>query len=298
MPHDFQSLTSSQLETMDRATTVFFFPIGPIESHGPHLPLGMDLIEASRLCQLSATRLETEMPDWKGLIMPPLPLGIDSNTNQVRITVRPYVLRDFLVDSCKSLMKLGFIHFVCFSGHLGPRQLTAIEEAGILIRRIHFMKNWGHRMTGRKQKVPTLISASSAQVSSKQVWKAPIWNNPDEHAGRRDTSVGLYLAPEQVDPMFAGLPPATDQYWGNPAAATSARGQETLEDTLQTVFPKLRAVWEGAPASVLFRTHYRLFPPNRSFFRAWLLSGVLLLMALAWVFVTLNAMKEGLSAGY
>src|SRR4051812_37569151 len=132
MPLKFLQLTSVQLEGLSRETTVFFFPVAPLESHGPHLPLGLDLWEASRLCLMSAQKLETELPEWKGVLMPELPLGIDSNTHRVRFTVRPHVLRDWLVDSTKHLVDLGFLHFVCFSGHLGPRQLTAIEEAGTL----------------------------------------------------------------------------------------------------------------------------------------------------------------------
>src|SRR3954451_14951786 len=117
MPVEFKKISSLKLSSFTKEKTVFFFPVGPLEDHGPHLPLGLDLAVAHRLCFLAAQHLEEEMPGWVGIVMPEAPLGIESNTTQVAITVRPYVLRDWLVDACLSLIRLGFIHFVCFSGH-------------------------------------------------------------------------------------------------------------------------------------------------------------------------------------
>src|SRR4051794_39123164 len=123
MPTEFSKITAYQLEGLSRDRTVFFFPVGPLEDHGPHLPMGLDLEEASRLCILAAQQLEAELPGWSGIVMPGAPLGIDSNTTHLSVTVRPHVLRDWLVDSCSGLIRNHFVHFVCFSGHRGPRQL-------------------------------------------------------------------------------------------------------------------------------------------------------------------------------
>src|SRR6185312_7785915 len=124
MPLELARISAKQLEVLPRAQTVFFFPVGPIEDHGPHLPMGLDFIEAGELCRLAATRMEKEMPGWVGILMPPVPLGIESDTTSVALTVRPHVLRDWLVDSARGLNRIGFRHFVCFSGHLGPKQPT------------------------------------------------------------------------------------------------------------------------------------------------------------------------------
>src|SRR4051794_35831940 len=111
MPIVMIKVSSPQLEGLPRDKTVFFFPVGPLEDHGPHLPVGIDLVESAQLCLLAAQRLEAQMPGWVGVIMPRAALGVDSNTTRIAITVRPHVLRDWLVDSCRSLIRVGFCHF-------------------------------------------------------------------------------------------------------------------------------------------------------------------------------------------
>jgi hypothetical protein len=97
--------------------------------------MGLDLAEAQRLCELAAEKIESELPGWKAVLMPAAPLGIDTDTTANAVRVRAHVLRDWLVDACRALAKQGFFRFVCFSGHHGPRQLTAIEDAGKIISR-------------------------------------------------------------------------------------------------------------------------------------------------------------------
>ena len=75
-------------------------------------------------------------------------------------------------------------------------------------------------------------------------------------------------------------------YWGAPAKAAPEAGREELEQRLDDVFPKLRAVWEGSNPNMLFRSYYSLLPPNWSFFRAWILFGCVLVVMLIWMFLT------------
>src|SRR5581483_3916711 len=99
MPFELVKISSLKLESFPKKNTVFFFPVGPLEDHGPHLPIGLDLKEATQLCFAAAKKLEDEVAGWVGVIMPPAPLGIDSNTTHLAVTVRAHVLRDWLVDS-------------------------------------------------------------------------------------------------------------------------------------------------------------------------------------------------------
>jgi creatinine amidohydrolase len=299
MPIEIRKLTSRELEALPRENTVFFFPVGPLEDHGPHLPMGLDLEEASRLCYLAAQHLEAEIPGWVGVIMPPAPLGIDSNTTQIAITVRPHVLRDWLVDSSRSLIRNGFYHFVCFSGHLGPKQLTAIEEAGSIIRKTGRWTRLGGALAGRGKLRPSLVSASSSFVSFKDVLKSPFWPDPEEHGGERDTSMALALMRDWVDPAYQSLPPVEKassrwsrnfkrrlrqlgSYWGKPESAQAQVGEKEVFAKLEKVFPKLRAVWEGANPNFLFRSWYSIFPPNKSFFKAWLLALWIVVVLVLW----------------
>jgi len=199
MPSEFTRLSSEQLKALSPEQTVFFFGVGPLEDHGPHLPLGMDLLEAHQLCFSAAERLEREMPGWTGVLMPPSPLGIESNTQNLSITVRPHVLRDWLVDACRSLKKAGFRHFVCFSGHLGPKQLTAIEDAAKI-----FNRESRFRFRGKRAE---LVSASSSAVTTRDLKDSLFWPDPLEHGGSRDTSIALWMKhvpdPSMIPSMVA-----------------------------------------------------------------------------------------------
>lgn len=304
MPRIFEKLTADELRLLPPDQTVFFFPVGPLEDHGPHLPMGADLLEATRIAELAAERLEKEQPGWTGVVMPATPLGVDSKTSAISIIVRGHVLRDWLVDSCLSLWHAGFRNFVCFSGHLGPRQLTAIEEAGKMLRYRAGRGAISRLMPGRRN-VPILVSASSAMVPEGEVKRSPFWPNPPEHAGKRDTSVALSVFPDQVRPMYSSLPPLKNDdsnwtrfwkrrrrqlsgYWGAPSEAQAELGSEELRKSLDPVFPKLRAVWEGANPEGLFRSWYSVLPPNRSFFRSWVLAFAVFILMLGWVYVSVR----------
>ncbi len=303
MPLELTKISAFQLDTLPHDKVVFFFPVGPLEDHGPHLPLGLDLEEADRMCHLAAQHLEQEMPGWVGVIMPRAPLGIQANTTRLALTVRPHVLRDWLVDSCRSLMRNGFLHFVCFSGHLGPKQLTAIEDAGKIIRNSGRWQQLGCLFRGLSGLGrASLLSASSVLVKSKEVLNSPFWPDPIEHGGKRDTSVALVIAENLVNDRYLTLPQVNRQtsrwvrnwerrrglragYWGDPGKARQEMGEKELLDILDEVFPKMRAVWEGANPNLIFRSWYSILPPNKSFFRAWLLVVLTILVAAGWAFL-------------
>jgi creatinine amidohydrolase len=67
----FEMMRPGQLkEELARAPLVFL-PIGPIEYHGPHLPLGMDALNATFCAQEACRRL------GKGVVMPTLYMGTE-----------------------------------------------------------------------------------------------------------------------------------------------------------------------------------------------------------------------------
>ena len=307
MPKDLALMTADALKALPRDKTVFFYPVGPLEDHGPALPMGLDLLEAQSLCVRAAAKLEADLPGWVGVIMPSAPLGVNANTSETAIRVRAFVLRDWLVDSCRSLIRLGFVHFVCFSGHPGPRQLTAIEDAGKIISGLGFWRAVFQTFLPGRGPRPSLVSAVSALIPPSTVKASPFWPDPAEHGARRDLSVALAIAPSQVSEEALQLPPVTPEathalramtrfrrklrgYWGSPAGASAEIGEATLKGTLDEVFPKLRAVWEGANPNAIFRSWYSVLPPNKSFLIAWILASCVLVMLLMWMAV----INEGL----
>jgi creatinine amidohydrolase len=288
MPIEFAKISALKLESLCREKTVFFFPVGPLEDHGPHLPFDLDLQEASYLSFLSGQCLEKDLPDWTAVLMPGVPLGIDSNTTRFTITVRPYVLRDWLVDACQGLRKNGFCHFVCFTGHLGPKQLTVIEEAGRLLSLRSKFRFGSLLPFYKKSPAVSFISANSLMVSWRDVLHAPFWLDPIEHGGAQDTSIALCIAKDLVPPCYKALPALQKPpsfwsrwhhgpfriisgYWGDPSSATIEKGENSIKENLIKIFPNMMRVWKREKRKPSFLTWYCIFPMNRSSFKSWLL---------------------------
>jgi len=306
MPREFVLLKAPQVTALPRGETVFFFSVGPLENHGPHLPMGMDFFESRHLSQLAAERLERELPGWVGVIMPAAPMGIDGNS-ALSLRVRAHVLRDYLVDLCKSLRKQGFRHFVCFTGHLGPKQITAIEEAGRIVEGSAGLFRIFGKLSGSR--AATFISASSGMIPPSAVKASPFQFYPMEHGGKRDTSVALDLGGKSwVSPEFLSLDsvdfvpssfqrifrPASKNglsYWGNPAGATDAQGSAEMKSILDEIFPKMRAVWSGSSAQSLFKSWYAVVPMHKSFFKAWVFIFFIAVMLVAWVMLVIGSIQ-------
>jgi hypothetical protein len=214
------------------------------------------------------------------------------------------------------LIRARFRHFVCISGQLGPRQLTAIEDAGKLL-------TWRGPFTWLIAKLspshshrkiePTFVSASSALVGPSDAKKTPFWSDPEEHGALRDTSVALALGWMNREPFTAATAEALGLrqqprrgtalsrgiqllygkragFWGptSPIQASAATGETTLRGTLDQIFPKLQAVWSGANPQFTFRSWYSILPPNKSFFKAWLLSMSVVAVMLAWLYLSVQ----------
>jgi creatinine amidohydrolase/Fe(II)-dependent formamide hydrolase-like protein len=239
------------------------------------------------------------------VFFPACHLGIDSSTSKLSLKVRPHVLRDYLVDVCEGLVRVGFKKFVCVSGNLGPAHLTAIEEAGKFLRTKHM--RFG--LFGRKS-APILVSANSIALLDDEKSNNPIWCDPKEHGGARDIEMALTLFPALVDPLWKGLPEIEKSptgfprwlkfrkgeisgYWGKPARADTARGFDRLNEKISTIIPKLKAVWSGSDSNHLFRSWYSIYPPNKSLFKAWILVFSLIFLMAVWIVVTLQTFLQG-----
>ncbi len=299
-----EELRAAELKSFPRDRTVIFIPVGPIEDHGDALPIGLDLFEADAVCSATAELLEKE--GWTTLSLPRAALGIDSNTSGIALRVRPHVLRDYLVDICDSLTKAGFRHFIAVSGSPGTRQLTAIEEAGLFLRKRHSRFGmFKHAST------PVLISGSSVAIDPEEKSVSAIFTSPPEHGGSRDASVALAVSPTLVDqPLLGSLIPIAREgstfarwrewkrgvmqgYWGDPKTANVGKGSERIQEKARTIAIKFRAGIEGGKSHQIFKSWYSLFPTNQSLFRIWLLVVCLVILLGGWTFYSLQGFMAG-----
>ena len=67
--YDWVALTWPEVRDLAQAGAVAILPVGAIEAHGPHLPLGTDLIIAGAMARDGAARLDRHGID--AIVLPP-----------------------------------------------------------------------------------------------------------------------------------------------------------------------------------------------------------------------------------
>jgi len=283
-------LHPDELKSLQPELTVFLIPIGGIEQHGPHLPLGVKLIQAETTSRMLAEGLEKRLSHWNFILMPLIPLTVDGITHRVALPVRPHVVRDAVVDQCEHLKRLGFKNFVVVNSHLAPKQITALEDAAKIVSG----RAW---RVGKKSQ---MVSVTGALIDARTVFESPMIALPDEHGGERDTSFMLAFAGETVSKGFTELIPAPkpkasvarffaylsneiDGYWGRPADAAAERAKIDLATEVNLLVERLIPWLEKGQGGRQFLSAYRYFPFNGSFFKAYVLAVILFVMMMIWV---------------
>jgi len=204
-----EELSTPQLDALDRARTVVILTVSPLETHGPHLPLGVDAFTARHFAESVADRLVAARPGWSVVLAPTLPLGSFTFETVGTVAVRQRVVRDVVVDYGRALARAGFRHVLISNGHGGPGHLVALEEAAAIVSRrysIMMASFTGHLAWEflRGRLLPRMEAALGRPLSpaERQAF------SEDAHGGWWETSIMLALRPDLVDDGYRDLPAA------------------------------------------------------------------------------------------
>lgn len=236
----FADLTSPQVADLlaGPRTPVLLLPVGAVEPHGPHAPLGTDELISAGMCTRAADRLADD-PDVRVLVLPTLDYGVTrfGAAFPGAVSVSESTLHALVTDVCGSLAAQGFARVVVVNNHFEPAHVATLRkataDAGVayldLVRR-----------------------RTAARLTDE-------FRSGACHAGQYETSLVLADRPELVDTAtMATLPPidvdmaaamadgkddflamGMDRaYCGSPAGATVAEGQSTF-DTLTDLLVEL-----------------------------------------------------------
>jgi creatinine amidohydrolase len=219
-------LTSARLAELRERRPVALWPVGALEPHGPHAPLGTDTLISVGMCERAAERL-TDPP---AVVLPPLPLGVTRYGAAFAgaIGISEATLRALVHDVAAAVAAQGFRRLVIVNNHFEPEQVAtlraAAEEAGALYL--------------------DLVRRRNAERLGDEFRRGSC------HAGRYETSLILADAPSLVDTRAMGKLPALEidmpaaiaagqtdfvamgmerAYCGAPAEATAHEGHATFE---------------------------------------------------------------------
>ncbi len=107
-------------------THAIFFPVGSVEQHGPHLPLGLDYIIADEVSRRVCRRLRAS--GVLALKLPPLPFGISSMWGAYpgTITLSTKTMYGVVRDVLHSLWRSGVRLVIIVNGHAGNADLLRV----------------------------------------------------------------------------------------------------------------------------------------------------------------------------
>lgn len=135
MIRNLAEMTWLQVRELDPATCLVFLPISPLEQHGPHLPIGMDLYGAEYLARKMAELFQSLHPTWEVLMVPGLPVGSNAFDYPGSMFTRQRVVRNLVIDHGASLARHKLRNQVLVSVHGGTGHVVALEEAASTLSR-------------------------------------------------------------------------------------------------------------------------------------------------------------------
>jgi creatinine amidohydrolase len=201
-----EELSWPQLEALERARTVIFVPVSPIEEHGPHLPLGTDMYTCCALAEALAAQLEQRRPDVTCVVAPVSPLGSGTVPYLGTIGSPPRLVRDVLMRMGRAFARDGFRFIVAVSGHLAMSHLLAMETAA---RKVS--QRYGVQMIApvasilRSAQRDPLLVEQCAGLPEPITGKVLASLLHEHHAGALETSLMLAIRPDLVQTEFQRL---------------------------------------------------------------------------------------------
>jgi creatinine amidohydrolase len=221
----WEHLTMPGLEALRQQTQTVILPLGSLEEHGPHLPLGTDTFHAIEV----ARRVGLLRPV---LVAPPLFYGMCRSTREHpgTVSISGDALRTMLLSLGREFYRQGMRHLVFISGHAGGTHMSAILDTG-------------------EQLLAELAEVRVAVVNLLDLLREVVADKPDlvqtrgdSHAGEVETAIMMAAHPDLVRGTAPEEWPKFPKYvlvrnkrhywrggvWGNPAPATAAQGEAIL----------------------------------------------------------------------
>jgi creatinine amidohydrolase len=209
--HAIEELTWTDIDALNRDRTLFLLPVGMLEEHGPHLPVGADTFGVDYESRRVADRLAVALPDWTLVMMPLLQYG-SSGANQIgnvavhpgTYGVRQSTLRSLLADIGGQIAQNRFTWIFVMSGHGAPTHHVALNDACDFV---------SETFAVRMLNISGLFNADPAIQSKGQRIDAQYFSaadltsfGADVHAGVSETSAVMAVRPDLVRSIYSTLP--------------------------------------------------------------------------------------------
>ena len=250
-----EELSWKQIEGLDKKKTIFFLPISPLEEHGPHLPVGTDLLTAKDTATEAIRILNRKNPELTYVLFPAVPLGYCKfNTDfPGSISVSSKVVRDVIYSMGSSLASHGFKYLMICTYHMAIGHLKGIYSG---MERV--MRKYDMRICE-----PWSPYFYNDEVEKREP-KLGFDTSKEMHAGFRETSLMKYQYPYLVDESHKKLQNIyrdlqsprvlgktfkelglEDGYVGSPARADADYGRWYFNETVNVYVESALDLYDG-----------------------------------------------------
>jgi creatinine amidohydrolase len=232
------------VKAVERSGGTAIIPLGIVEKHGPHLPLGTDLLDAREVA-LRAVKREYS------IVFPPYYVGqiFEAKHQPGTVAYSDRLMWDLLQETVDEISRNGIKKIVLVNGHGGNDNFLQFFCQAQLAR--------------RRDYVLYLFEPSSSPEVERRV-KALRKTTMDMHAGELETSMVVAHRPDLAHPERAGEQSGADQarleglkdaytaiwwyarfpnhYAGDGSAATAQLGNLVLDAEADELAALIRAV--------------------------------------------------------
>jgi creatinine amidohydrolase len=251
----------ARLARSGKALTIL--PVGVVEEHGAHLPLGMDSFAAEVYAAHAAPHLEDN--GYEVVIAPTINYGVARAAIDFpgTLSLEPETLRSIVVEIGRSLWRHKLNRVVILNGHRDKYHMKALDDAkGMLLRENGaqvLLLGFAH---------DDEVTAACYRDGVKRFYKSP---RPDRegHGGESETSVALHSFPHLVNRQaLKNLDPNFDYdveafrnetkdygsisegrgYFGWPQAATAETGKQLVAIRGRNIANVILKSWGTLPA--------------------------------------------------
>jgi len=175
-----EELTSPKFaQAVEAAEGVCIIPIGILEKHGPHLPLGTDLYESREIAFTAASR-------EYAIVFPPYFIGqiFEARHQPGTIAYSTDLMWKMLDETCRELSRNGLKKIILLNGHGGNNS---------------FLQFFCQSQLEKKQDYIVVLFTPGGNDDTTREIKSLKKAKLDGHAGEEETSMMYFINPSLVD---------------------------------------------------------------------------------------------------
>lgn len=184
LPVRYEELTAPEfVQAVSRSGATCIIPLGILEKHGPHLPLGTDLLDCREISLRAAAR-------EYAIVFPPYYFGqiFEAKHQPGTIAHGSRTILDLLQETCDELARNGIRKIILVNGHGGNE---------------HFLKYFCQVQLESPRDYAVYLFAPSYDAGASERLKKLRKTTLDGHAGEQETSTIMAHRPDLARPELA-----------------------------------------------------------------------------------------------